>query len=282
MDLRQYDPAIARWNGIDPVTHFDYSPYQAFDNNPAYWADPSGADAESEECATCDVHGRQTIENGRYISVSERQQREKAQGDGLDFIAARQFKTSAKLFFGGEDVSQLREEDKQLIFKEDAVKTVGILLWEFATGTGKGSRKFQYGVHPFANSVFEGRIINEIVDEFNGKLKNDGYDFSKVGNSNKHRIWLEFSPNSNPNSWMESLNKHIDSNLPQFFIGGAFADVEIQDKNLIIQIYNETSRSSLMLHIGSNYDRVPNSEEQKPLSTIKQYIKASFKLETNN
>lgn len=65
-------------------------------------------------------------------------------------------------------------------------------------------------------------------------------------------------------------------------MGGAFSDVEIQDKNLIIQIYNETSRSSLMLHIGSNYDRVPNSEEQKPLSTIKQYIKASFKLETNN
>ncbi|WP_298507489.1 RHS repeat-associated core domain-containing protein [uncultured Kordia sp.] len=45
MDMRQYDPAIARWIVIDPVTHFDYSPYQAFDNNPIYWADPSGADA---------------------------------------------------------------------------------------------------------------------------------------------------------------------------------------------------------------------------------------------
>ena len=45
MDLRQYDPSIARWTGIDPVTHYDYSTYNAFDNNPVFWADPSGADA---------------------------------------------------------------------------------------------------------------------------------------------------------------------------------------------------------------------------------------------
>jgi RHS repeat-associated protein len=47
MDLRQYDPAIARWVVIDPITHHDYSPYQAFDNNPVFWNDPTGADAES-------------------------------------------------------------------------------------------------------------------------------------------------------------------------------------------------------------------------------------------
>lgn len=47
MDARMYDPAIARWVVQDPVIHFDYSPYSAFDNNPVFWADPSGADAES-------------------------------------------------------------------------------------------------------------------------------------------------------------------------------------------------------------------------------------------
>ncbi len=45
MDLRQYDPAIARWTSIDPITHFSSSTYVAFDNNPAFWADPSGADS---------------------------------------------------------------------------------------------------------------------------------------------------------------------------------------------------------------------------------------------
>lgn len=48
MDLRQYDPAIARWTSLDPVIHFDFSPYNAFDNNPIFFADPSGADSETK------------------------------------------------------------------------------------------------------------------------------------------------------------------------------------------------------------------------------------------
>lgn len=46
MDMRQYDPAIARWVVMDPVIHHSMSPYSAFDNNPVFWADPSGADSE--------------------------------------------------------------------------------------------------------------------------------------------------------------------------------------------------------------------------------------------
>jgi len=45
MDMRSYDPATARWVAQDPVIHFEYSPYSAFDNNPVYFADPSGADS---------------------------------------------------------------------------------------------------------------------------------------------------------------------------------------------------------------------------------------------
>ena len=45
MDMRDYDPAIARWTGIDPVVHFSQSTYNAFDGNPVFWADPSGADS---------------------------------------------------------------------------------------------------------------------------------------------------------------------------------------------------------------------------------------------
>ncbi|NVK53821.1 MAG: hypothetical protein HWD85_12870 [Flavobacteriaceae bacterium] len=46
MDLRAYDPAIARWTGIDPVTHHSMSTYTAFDDNPVIFTDPSGADSE--------------------------------------------------------------------------------------------------------------------------------------------------------------------------------------------------------------------------------------------
>ena len=45
MDFRDYDPAIGRWIGIDPVIHYSQSAYNAFDGNPVFWADPSGADA---------------------------------------------------------------------------------------------------------------------------------------------------------------------------------------------------------------------------------------------
>lgn len=45
MDMRKYDPAIARWTSVDPITHFSLSTYNAFDNNPVFWADPSGANS---------------------------------------------------------------------------------------------------------------------------------------------------------------------------------------------------------------------------------------------
>src|SRR5690625_2077381 len=47
MDMRMYDPAIARWVVQDPVIHHSMSPYNSFDNNPVFWADPSGADSEN-------------------------------------------------------------------------------------------------------------------------------------------------------------------------------------------------------------------------------------------
>ncbi|MHA7060244.1 RHS repeat-associated core domain-containing protein [Aquimarina sp. M1] len=45
MPLRAYDPAIARWNRIDPVVHHGLSPYNAFDNNPVFYSDPSGGNS---------------------------------------------------------------------------------------------------------------------------------------------------------------------------------------------------------------------------------------------
>ena len=46
MPLRSYDPAIARWNRIDPVVHHSLSTYNGFDNNPIVYADPSGGDSD--------------------------------------------------------------------------------------------------------------------------------------------------------------------------------------------------------------------------------------------
>lgn len=275
MDVRSYDPAIGRFTSIDPVTHFDYSTYSAFDNNPVFWADPSGADAACNTCGEAtDMWGRARYDKwGMYIPPNERVSAD--QDSYIDKIAVKALKETAKLYIDGVDLSNLSEKEKQKIFKEDELGTIGVLLWEFATGTGKEVRKFDVGVHPFANRLMEGRILEEIVNEFNTALKAQGYAFNSVGNTDNVSIALEFSPTKNPSSWLESLQKHANSNASQFFVGGAVAKVRIQDRNLMIQIYNETSRSSLMLHIAKNYDR---KNGNKPLSTIKQYINASYKL----
>ena len=52
MDMRMYDPAIARWVVMDPVIHHSMSPYNAFDDNPVFWADPSGAESESNSTSS--------------------------------------------------------------------------------------------------------------------------------------------------------------------------------------------------------------------------------------
>lgn len=46
MDFRQYDNAIGRFMGIDALSEVNYSqsPYHFGDNNPVYWADPTGLD----------------------------------------------------------------------------------------------------------------------------------------------------------------------------------------------------------------------------------------------
>lgn len=69
MDLRQYDPAIARWVVQDPVIHHNMSPYNAFDNNPVVFADPSGADSSIMDMV--DTLWDQTPDGGIGIMSSD-------------------------------------------------------------------------------------------------------------------------------------------------------------------------------------------------------------------
>ncbi|WP_158596896.1 DUF6443 domain-containing protein [Aquimarina sp. BL5] len=77
MPLRQYDPTIARWTSIDPVTHHSMSTYTAFDNNPVFWADPSGADAWT-------YVGNGEYKNNRTSETTDDWQRAVSETDGGD------------------------------------------------------------------------------------------------------------------------------------------------------------------------------------------------------
>ncbi|CAL2093750.1 RHS repeat-associated core domain-containing protein [Tenacibaculum sp. 190524A02b] len=65
MEFRSYDPAIGKFNGIDPVTHYSQGTSVAFDNNPVFWADPSGADSIYNEKTG------QYVINGKVVSFDE-------------------------------------------------------------------------------------------------------------------------------------------------------------------------------------------------------------------
>ncbi|QTE21173.1 hypothetical protein J3359_09985 [Polaribacter cellanae] len=71
MNFRSYDPAIARWTSIDPVTHWSMSTYTAFDNNPVFWADPSGADARTMRLQDLDGNWHTLTEGKDYTTIYE-------------------------------------------------------------------------------------------------------------------------------------------------------------------------------------------------------------------
>ncbi|MDD3014656.1 MAG: hypothetical protein PHC34_13225 [Candidatus Gastranaerophilales bacterium] len=263
MDFRDYDPAIARWTGIDPVLHYSQSTYNAFDGNPVFWADPSGADSET------DYLGRNKFDNfGIYIPPTDRAD---SQINPIDTSAAIALMGKAKLYFDNEIVSELTESEKQEIFKTDALKTIGILLWEFATGTGMEKRNFNYGEHPFATQYIDGKL-GEIFRRFNDKLNESGFKV-RPKNTDYYTLSLPFSPTSNPASWGESIARHVSASKIEFFIGGAIVKIRMQNDNVEGQVINLTSRESLLLHVAGNYNR---SDGNRPLSTIYQLINFSF------
>ena len=93
MDMRQYDPAIARWVVLDPVIHHSMSPYNAFDNNPVFWADPSGADSEKTTQELIDGIRNATPENGSFFwqntKKNKKNEDENEDGDENDDIRFR-------------------------------------------------------------------------------------------------------------------------------------------------------------------------------------------------
>ena len=109
MPLRSYDPAIARWNRIDPVVHHGLSPYNAFDNNPVFYADPSGGNSQTH------YMDNEIFNEGRHVGVQERRNREVMGGHGYGNIEAYDFGTNvaaALAFLGGGDNNSKKSETK--------------------------------------------------------------------------------------------------------------------------------------------------------------------------
>ena len=163
-------------------------------------------------------------------------------------------------------------------FKYNGKNAVGILLYEFTNGLGKDKRGFYFS-DDITQQMLAGNVLNDIKNDFIAKLVEKGLSYSKfVSQGNMMQGGYSFSPDHTTVS--DSFNKHVNANWVQFFIGGASAEYRPSNEAGWIEVIlsNGTSRKSLLLHKGDNYDR-NGSGNNKPLSTISQYF--HFKLKVN-
>lgn len=162
-------------------------------------------------------------------------------------------------------------------FNNNADHGVAILLWEFATGSGEDVWNFNHD-QDITQKFIEGRVLPEVFSDFYAKINE--FNLSYIDFKNRTaplNASLGFSPDHI--SITESVNKHLNSNLVQFFIGGAVSHYmpSNEDGWVEVNITNATSRSSLFLHIADNYAR--NGSVNQPLSTTQQNFKFKIKID---
>jgi len=171
------------------------------------------------------------------------------------------------------------ETFKQQTFNESGKAGVGILLYEFANGTGPDTREFNYSGDMVAK-MFAGQVSEDIKADFLKIINKRNLSFEKFSNEG---ISIPSSYGFSPGhtTFLDSFSKHIKANDVQFFIGGSnleyFPAIETGYINVVLS--NSTSRNSLLLHIGDNYARDgSNSGINRPLSTIKQVFWFKLKI----
>ncbi|TGD56835.1 RHS repeat domain-containing protein [Flavobacterium humi] len=275
--FRMHDPRVGRFFARDPLEKsFAWNSPYAFCENSPIW----GVELEGLELGTYLDKIKKAVEaikskSSEYVEKKKDAAVRKT-SEVVDALATKSIVEFAKKIY--PDVDKATEKIKQQQFKTNPNNSVAILLYEFATGTGKDTRVFNLGKNDnaFANTFLEGRVAKEVATKFLEKAGEMSYSQFK---SEGMRYGLEFSPDHA--GFLESAEKHIDSNLPQFFVGGANVLITASDKpnKVNVTISNPTSRSSLLLHIGDNYPRSEEKNYEKPLSTIQQQF--TFEMEVD-
>lgn len=149
-------------------------------------------------------------------------------------------------------------------------------VWQQHAGNAEHSFNWSsLKTNSFANKVIEGRVKDEVASNLYEGILNDPYTYQQhLSSGQPYKFGLAFSPDDTKTVG-ESVEKHFNSNLAQFFIGGAKVSVMPIDATTVdVTVTNYTSRNSLMLHQGSNYAMEKDKTNSRtPLSTTSQTIK---------
>jgi RHS repeat-associated protein len=119
-EFRQYDSRIGRWGSTDPVTHAQYSPYSAFDNNPIYFTDPSGADSH-EPVYTNEKQSELTVgENSVTITSTQIQTIERTIKDGVYTKNIKEVVTT----INSTTITPFLNKQVNIDYKEESIQTI--------------------------------------------------------------------------------------------------------------------------------------------------------------
>ncbi|WP_064966658.1 hypothetical protein [Tenacibaculum ovolyticum] len=171
-----------------------------------------------------------------------------------------------------------KESNKEYEFKNNGKAGVGVLLYEFANGTGKDVRNFSFD-YDMTAQMLAGNAPNDIKIDFYKTLSKEGissYDeFILKGKEVNGRY--AFSPDHT--GVVDSFNKHKNANWVHFVAGTSTVYYPSNDPGwIIVEMRNPTSRNSLLLHQGENYNRNGLGTSNLPLSTIWQIFKFKLKV----
>jgi tetratricopeptide (TPR) repeat protein len=175
---------------------------------------------------------------------------------------------SAKSYYHGDvPLENLTKSEKMEIFKNDSESTIGILLYEFATGTGEQKWNFNADM-PYSKSFLESVAIDEALYDFYVK-----YDDLKKKcapcQSLDTDYYFAFSPDKTikKKGVSEGIREFINKQVAQFSKdnkvlitrgGMKFKVKYVSGENLNVTILDGFSYSSLAAHLGDSFPRKSN------------------------
>ena len=294
-NARYYITWLGRWLNPDPIGIGDgVNVYAYCHNDPIKNSDKQGTQTTTED-GVIDKAKEVVDEVGKKVDDVKKEAKalEQKAEKALEGYTIESMMDYANELLPG--VSKLTEKQKQEIFKNDTKGTIGILLYEFATGTGPskdgGLREFGKD-SAISKDIAKMDITQNAVDDFYNE------DAGKFPDSKdlKSDYYHNMSPNSKLSKGFNlptAIKEHakiakekIDGTTPlRVFLGSMGYNIKSDGKNLNLTVTDSKSRNSLFLHgdkvmdIAKNVNRDGTKSTNPPLSSTTQKYKFSIPLE---
>lgn len=158
------------------------------------------------------------------------------------------------------NVSKLSEQEKEIVFKEDAKKSVAILLYEFAMSNGTEQRQFDTS-HAISKDLMKSPGFKFVVKKYlRGQynvdslpLVEDSFRFIMTPRKdiNGKSILAQF-----PQAVGQHFRWFTNPRVSQLFLGSFACKITpINQHWATVNIYNITGRNSLFMHIPKNVSK---------------------------